>query len=246
METIELNLTLDKSQFEAIVSGLKALTAALSNTCKDTNTYKETNTPTNTNTSYDYKTRVDTLISTLASNTKLTSNTTKETLNTTLDTPKKENNNNIIINNKSGIEIDDKLGKEIVNTNIENSNTCKEEPLPRVKMDYEFYVEDGQQKVREIPIPEGVPTLQEVKNYVMVSGYKMNPQKFYDYYKTKGWKTMGGTSIIGRWKEYVDKWAQNEYKPTGQAQTAPVYTGGKAGMGTVEERHATHPFVPSF
>ena len=241
METIELKLSLSKEQFDMICCGLKALAdsmaAIMADNVADTqpssNTYIYTNMGEDTNTYKDYKTRVESLITNLATNTKLTTDTTKSTLNTTLTTSSNKNNNNNIINNMSSKEIDNMSGKEISNTNIENSNTCKEDPLPRVNMDYEFYVEDGQQKVREIPIPEGVPTLQEVKNYVMVSGYKMNPQKFYDYYKTKGWKTMGGTSIIGRWKEYVDKWAQNEYKPTGQAQAAPVYTGGKAGMGTV-------------
>ena len=234
METIELKLSLSKEQFDMICSGLKALADSMSaimadnmadkqpssNTYIDTNTSKETNTPTNTNTSYDYKTRVDSLISSLASNTKFTTDTTKSTLNTTLTTTNK-NNNNIIINNMSGKEIDNMSGEEIVNTNIENSNTCKEE--------------------------HDIPTLLDVIGYVNYSGYKMNSQKFYDYYSNNHWKTMGGVSLAGKWRGFVDKWAQNEYKAKGQQpQETTAYTGGKAGMGTVEDRHATHPFVPSF
>ena len=237
METIELKLSLSKEQFDMICTGLKALADSMSaimadnmadkvadkqpssNTYIDTNTSKETNTPTNTNTSYDYKTRVDSLISSLASNTKFTTDTTKSTLNTTLTTTNK-NNNNIIINNMSGKEIDNMSGEEIVNTNIENSNTCKEE--------------------------RDIPTLNDVIGYVAYRGYKMNSQKFYDYYSKNHWKTMGGVSIAGKWRGFVDRWAQNEYNAKGQPQETTAYTGGKAGMGTVEDRHATHPFVPSF
>lgn len=247
METIELKLSLTGDQFKAIYYGLKALTDIMSailadnmadkladnvadtpssntyidtNTSKESNTCKDSNTNTDTNTYRDYKTRVETLITSLASNTNMnTSNTTKSTLNTTLTTPINKNNNNININNMSSKEIDNMSGKENTNTSIENSNTCKEE--------------------------DDIPTLQDVIRYVNYRGYQMNSQKFFDYYKNNGWKTMGGVSIAGKWRGFVDKWAQNEYKAKGQPQ-ASTPKGGQAGMGTVEDRHAAHPFVPSF
>ena len=231
METIELKLSLSKEQFDMICSGLKALADSMSAIMADnmadkvadkqpsSNTYIDTNTSKDTDTYKDYKSRVETLITNLASNTKLDSNTTKSTLNTTLTSSSNKNNNNIIINNMSGKEIDNMSGEEIVNTNTENSNTCKEE--------------------------RDIPTLNDVIGYVNYRGYRMNSQKFYDYYSKNHWKTMGGVSIAGKWRGFVDRWAQNEYNAKGQPQ-ATTPTGKNAGMGTVEDRHATHPFVPSF
>lgn len=222
METIELKLSLSKEQFDMICCGLKALADSMSatmadnmadkvadkqpssNTYIDTNTSKDTNTPTNTNTSYDYKSRVDSLITSLASNTRLDTNTNKSTLNTTLATTTNKNNNIInVVDEKANI---------VVN---ENTNTC---------------------------IDNGIPSYEDVLAYVNTCKYSMSAQKFYDYYQKTGWKTKNGVSLEGRWKGFVDTWAKAEFaKPQ-----ASIPTGNQAGMGTVEDRHATHPFVPSF
>lgn len=220
METIELNLMLDKNQFEAIVSGLKALTAALSNTYIDTNTDKDTDTdkattPTNANTSYDYKSRVDAIITNLAANTRLDTsprgNTSSDDANTYKDTLHRGNtttataNNNNINNNTVVVDDDD---DEEVNIVVNNANTY---------------------------IDTGIPTLEEITKYVDVRNYRMSPQKFFDYYKRRNWKTKGGVSIVGQWKGFVDNWAKNEFAPKQQA----------GNTGTVEERRAAHKFVPT-
>lgn len=89
-----------------------------------------------------------------------------------------------------------------------------------------------------------IPTLEDVIEYVNTCKYRMSAKKFYDHYKNLGWKTMGGTSIVGQWRGFVDNWAKNEFPSKQQMQ--PLPTGKNAGMGTVEERRAAHPFVPSF
>ena len=88
-----------------------------------------------------------------------------------------------------------------------------------------------------------IPTLEDVKAYADACGYKMSSQKFYDYYKNNGWKTKRGVSLVGMWKGFVDNWAKAEYahndKPTGNK------AGMGTGVGTVEESHKAHPFVPT-
>lgn len=205
METIELKLVLDRNQFEAIVCGLKALTAALSNTYNNTNTSKETNTPTNANTQYDYKSRVDNLISSLASNTRLDTKTNQDTL-TRITAPTTINkNNNIIVNDV----VDEKAINISPNTS-KDTNTCKD-------------VE--------------IPTLEDVEAYVRKCGYDMSSQKFFDYYSRNGWKTKTGVSLRGVWKGFVDSWAKSEFARPKPQTPAPT---------TIEEKHAAHPFVPSF
>ena len=193
------------------------MTAALSNTYIDTNTCKETTTdkattPTNANTSYDYKSRVDAIITTLASNTKLdtsprgnTSTANKDTIIRGNTTTASAINNNI--NNNTVVDDD-----EEANIVVNNTNTY---------------------------IDTGIPTLEEITKYVNVHNYKMSPQKFFDYYKQRNWKTKGGVSIVGQWKGFVDNWAKNEFAPKQQTQQS-------GNTGTVEDRHAAHPFVPSF
>ena len=221
METIELNLVLDRNQFEQIVNGLKALTAALSNTYIDTDTNKETNTnkdttPTNANTSYDYKSRVDAIITNLASNTRLDTlprGNTSSDANTNRDT--------LIRNNTSSASASNNI-----NNNINNNTVDDDEEANIVVNNTNTYIDTG------------IPTLEEITQYVNVHKYRMSAQKFYDYYKRRNWKTRGGVSIVGQWKGFVDNWAKNEFAPKQQPQQA-------GNMGTVEERRAAHPFVPT-
>lgn len=217
METIELKLSLSKEQFDMICCGLKALADSMSaimadnmadkvaDTKPSSNTYIDTNTSTDTNTYKDYKTRVDSLITSLASNTKLDTNTNANN-STRMTTASNNKNNNNIIN------VVDEKANIVVN---ENTNTC---------------------------IDNGIPSYEDVLAYVNTCKYSMSAQKFFDYYQKMGWKTKNGVSLERRWKGFVDTWAKAEFtKP--QAATPK---GNQAGMGTVEERHATHPFVPSF
>lgn len=54
------------------------------------------------------------------------------------------------------------------------------------------------------------PTIEEIKAYIEEKGYKVNAQRFYDYYESGNWKTKAGKYMAGNWKQYVVSWNNKE------------------------------------
>ena len=56
------------------------------------------------------------------------------------------------------------------------------------------------------------PTLQEVTDYCQERGNSVNPERFIDFYASKGWKV--GNQPMKDWKACVRTWEQREAKST--------------------------------
>lgn len=55
------------------------------------------------------------------------------------------------------------------------------------------------------------PTIDEVSEYCQESGYVVDPQRFVDFYASKGWKV--GKEPMKDWKAAVRNWANRDKKP---------------------------------
>ena len=71
------------------------------------------------------------------------------------------------------------------------------------------------EKEKEIDTPKGVcrfapPTLEEVTAYCRERGNKVDPQKFIDFYESKGW--MIGKNKMKSWQAAVRTWERSEPK----------------------------------
>lgn len=53
------------------------------------------------------------------------------------------------------------------------------------------------------------PSLEQVKDYCQERGNKINPDKFYNYYESNGWRV--GKSAMNDWKAAVRSWESNGY-----------------------------------
>lgn len=69
--------------------------------------------------------------------------------------------------------------------------------------------------LKEIPSKEGTkksgftpPTLQEVQEYVSEKGYKIDPERFIDFYQSKGWYV--GKNKMKDWKSAVRNWSRSQ------------------------------------
>ena len=76
-------------------------------------------------------------------------------------------------------------------------------------------VEKEIEKEKEIDTPKGVcrfapPTLEEVTAYCRERGNKVDPQKFIDFYESKGW--MIGKNKMKSWQAAVRTWERSEPK----------------------------------
>ena len=59
----------------------------------------------------------------------------------------------------------------------------------------------------------GIPTLQEVKDFVKLHSYKFDPEKFYNYYSAFNWKK--GGQPIENWEAVATQWGREENMRTG-------------------------------
>ena len=66
------------------------------------------------------------------------------------------------------------------------------------------------------------PTIAEIKKYVSENSIHINPDKFYLYYKMRGWKDKNGKCITD-WKAALDFWALNE-RSEGKESKAKRYS----------------------
>ena len=53
------------------------------------------------------------------------------------------------------------------------------------------------------------PTLEEVEEYVRLTGLQMDPAAFYDYFTSNGWK-VSGKAAMKDWRAACRNWARNE------------------------------------
>lgn len=61
------------------------------------------------------------------------------------------------------------------------------------------------------------PTVEEVQDYINEKGYRVNAQRFVDYYSSKGW-TIGRNSPMKDWKAAVRTWASNDFDKGNKSQ----------------------------
>ena len=52
------------------------------------------------------------------------------------------------------------------------------------------------------------PTLDEVKAYVIEKGYRFDPEAFYSFYESNGWKV--GKNPMKSWKDACTTWEKRE------------------------------------
>ena len=51
-----------------------------------------------------------------------------------------------------------------------------------------------------------IPTLQEIKDFITLKDYPINPDEFYDYYTARGWKL--NNQPIADWRALASQWAR--------------------------------------
>jgi hypothetical protein len=56
------------------------------------------------------------------------------------------------------------------------------------------------------------PTVEEISNYCNERGNKIDPQQFFDFYESKGWKI--GKSPMKDWKSAIRTWERNKSNST--------------------------------
>lgn len=84
--------------------------------------------------------------------------------------------------------------------------TCK--PLATKEVEVEVEVE-SRTKTKPPPKPRFVkPTIDEVKTYCHEGGYRVDAEKFVDYYEANGWRA--GRNPMKDWKAAVRNWHRRE------------------------------------
>lgn len=71
-----------------------------------------------------------------------------------------------------------------------------------------------------------VPTLEEVREYVITEKLAIDPDQFYDYYQAQGWVQSNGRPIKD-WKAAARKWARRDSQPSANGtypRTVPLKT----------------------
>ena len=68
------------------------------------------------------------------------------------------------------------------------------------------------------------PTVEEVRAYCTEKGYKVDPQRFVDYYTSNGWRV--GKNPMKDWKAAVRTWNGKEQSHNGKAEPKSIWTVG--------------------
>jgi hypothetical protein len=117
------------------------------------------------------------------------SNNAKKDIQIQIKTKSNENQNKIKTkSNKNQNEINDTISISLSNS-ISNSN------LEKDSMKGKTFI---------------VPTVEEIQDYCKERNNKVNPQKFYDFYESKGW--MVGKNKMKDWKASVRTWEKEDDK----------------------------------
>lgn len=77
---------------------------------------------------------------------------------------------------------------------------------------YNSYTQDSieERSIEEISIERGegnTPSLEEIKRYIEENNYKVNAERFFDYYESQGWRKSNGQNIRD-WKAAVRSWTR--------------------------------------
>ena len=88
--------------------------------------------------------------------------------------------------------------------NASKSSQPEPEPEPELKPKPELEPEQDKKKRKRFT----PPTLEEVKAYCLESGYRIDAERFIDYYESNGW--MVGRNKMKDWKAAVRNWAKRE------------------------------------
>ena len=110
--------------------------------------------------------------------------------------------------------------------NIDSSNNKDNIIPPNISKDIlppteEKTLADNGQIVPSPPVPPppspkpkrsvfAKPTIEEVKAYFAEKGFKADPEYYYDYFESNGWKTSGGRGAMKDWKAAARNWERNE------------------------------------
>ena len=68
------------------------------------------------------------------------------------------------------------------------------------------------------------PTVDEVRAYCTEKGYSIDPERFVDFYSSKGW--MVGKTKMQNWQAAVRNWSRKEQPTNGKAEPEPLWTIG--------------------
>jgi len=66
-----------------------------------------------------------------------------------------------------------------------------------------------------------IPSIEEIKTYCLERKNNVNPQTFYDYYSSNGWKV--GKNSMKDWRATVRNWERNSKQTNREEQTEYVY-----------------------
>lgn len=68
------------------------------------------------------------------------------------------------------------------------------------------------------------PTVDEVRAYCTENGYHIDPERFVDFYSSKGW--MVGKNKMKDWRAAVRTWSRKEQPTNGTTESEPLWTVG--------------------
>lgn len=68
------------------------------------------------------------------------------------------------------------------------------------------------------------PTVDEVRAYCAEKGYPIDPERFVDFYSSKGW--MVGKNKMQDWRAAVRTWSRKEQATNGTTESEPLWTVG--------------------
>ena len=112
------------------------------------------------------------------------------------------------------------------NNNEGNANACNRIQSHAIAKEEKATSEPGEEK----KVNEGVkkrqrkfepPTVEEVRQYVQSKGYKVDPQRFIDYYESRGWELSKGRKVkdwqacVRTWDGNSKEWNNEKQKRTG-------------------------------
>ena len=98
--------------------------------------------------------------------------------------------------------------KNIKKTSEEHQKNTNQNEKECIKNEEEYMCGDKPQRKNFIP-----PTLEDVSGYCQEKGYRIDPERFIDYYTSNGWKV--GKNKMKDWKSAVRNWARGSKKKDG-------------------------------
>lgn len=145
---------------------------------------------------------------------------------------------------KEGANLNLDLTKEGANPNLDasgiepNPNLDLTEPEPKDKVkdkvkDKDKYKAKEKEKEREREKSFRPPSLGEVTAYCQERGNLVNPERFIDFYASKGW--MIGSNKMRDWKAAIRTWERREDKPLSQGRGSPMPPKPATGRDAVDE-----------